>query len=90
MIIVGYDDDSHAITNINHDTDDGDSMFHVLVKDSSGKSAELLSDRLLIAAGRIPNSDTLDLEKTGVKINKKKVLSLQIDILRLLRKEYLR
>jgi mycothione reductase len=67
----GYEDDSHAITNVNHDTDDGDSMFHVLVKDSSGKSAELLSDQLLIAVGRIPNSDTLDLEKTGVKINKK-------------------
>ena len=66
-----YEDDSHAITNFNHDTDDGDSMFRVLVKDSSGKSAELLSDQLLIAAGRIPNSDTLDLEKTGVKINKK-------------------
>jgi len=46
-------------------------MFHVLVKDSSGKSAELLSDQLLIAIGRIPNSDTLDLDKTGVKINKK-------------------
>jgi mycothione reductase len=67
----GYEDDSHVNTNVNHDIDDGDSMFHVLVKDSSGKSAELLSDQLLIAIGRIPNSDTLDLDKTGVKINKK-------------------
>jgi mycothione reductase len=53
--------------------DDGDSdssnQFHVLAKNTSGKSIELDSDQLLIAAGRVPNSDTLDLEKTGVKIN---------------------
>jgi mycothione reductase len=30
---------------------------------------DIASDQLLVAAGRIPNSDTLDLEKTGVKIN---------------------
>ena len=30
-----------------------------------------MSDQLLIAAGRIPNSDTLDLEKTGVRIGEK-------------------
>jgi dihydrolipoamide dehydrogenase len=63
------DSDSDATT-INHNNHDGDSIFHVLIKDSSGKSIELLSDQLLIAAGRIPNSDTLDLEKTGVKVNK--------------------
>ena len=35
--------------------------FHVVAKeDTSGKSLELVSDQLLIAAGRIPNSDTLD------------------------------
>ena len=63
--------DSDA-TAINHDYDnDGGSIFHILVKDSHGKSIELLSDQLLIAAGRIPNSDTLDLEKTGVKLTKK-------------------
>ena len=73
----GYNDaaDSDSYANsIKHDDDDdggGDSLFHVLVKDSSGQSIELLSDQLLIAAGRIPNSDTLDLEKTGVKVNKK-------------------
>lgn len=44
--------------------------FHVLAK-HSGKSIEIISDQLLIAAGRIPNSDTLGLEKTGVKTNKK-------------------
>jgi hypothetical protein len=45
--------DSHA-NSIIHDYDDGDSIFHVVVKDSSGKSIELLSDKLLVAAGRIP------------------------------------
>lgn len=48
------------------------SKFHVLAKqDFSGKSIELISDQLLIAAGRVPNSDILDLEKTNVKINKR-------------------
>jgi len=46
-------------------------QFHVVAKHNSGKSLELLSGHLLIAAGRIPNSDTLDLEKTGVKISER-------------------
>ena len=46
--------------------------FHVVAKQhDSRKSLELVSDQLLIAAGRIPNSDTLDLEKTGVSVNEK-------------------
>ena len=46
--------------------------FHVVAKeDTSGKSLELESDQLLIATGRIPNSDTLDLEKTGVSVGEK-------------------
>jgi len=46
--------------------------FHVVAKrHDSRKSLELVSDQLLIAAGRIPNSDTLDLEKTGVSVNEK-------------------
>ena len=48
-----------------------DSVFHVVAKDSSGKSIDLESDQLLVATGRTPNTDTLDLEKTGVKINGK-------------------
>jgi len=68
-----YTADSDSQSNsIKHDDDDGgDSMFHLLAKTSSGKSIELLSDQLLIAARRVPNSDTLDLEKTDVKVNKK-------------------
>ncbi|MGC1930168.1 MAG: FAD-dependent oxidoreductase, partial [Candidatus Nitrosopolaris sp.] len=40
-------------------------------EDATGKSLELKTDQLLIAAGRIPNSDTLDLEKTGVRVGEK-------------------
>jgi dihydrolipoamide dehydrogenase len=47
------------------------SIFHVIAKNASGKQIQLDSDEILIAAGRIPNSDRLDLKKTGVKINKK-------------------
>ena len=34
-----------------------------------GEKIRLESDQLLIATGRVPNSDTLDLEKTGVTTN---------------------
>src|SRR5579875_691866 len=45
--------------------------FHVLARDGKGKEADIESDQLLVAAGRTPNTDTLDLEKTGVKTNEK-------------------
>jgi mycothione reductase len=46
--------------------------FHVVAKQhASGEALELVSDQLLIAAGRIPNSDTLDLESTGVSVGEK-------------------
>ena len=41
--------------------------FVVSAKSKQGKEVEIESDQLLIATGRVPNSDTLDLEKTGVK-----------------------
>ncbi|MGI0019907.1 MAG: dihydrolipoyl dehydrogenase family protein [Nitrososphaera sp.] len=46
-------------------------MFHVVAKNFAGETLELDSDQLLIATGRTPNSDTLALEKTGVKTDKK-------------------
>ncbi|MFL6407713.1 MAG: dihydrolipoyl dehydrogenase family protein [Nitrososphaeraceae archaeon] len=54
-----------------NDNNNNSSKFNVIAKNASGKQIQLDSDELLIAAGRIPNSDRLDLEKTGVKINKK-------------------
>ncbi len=45
--------------------------YVVSSKNSKGKKIEIRSDQLLIATGRIPNSDTLDVEKTGVKVNER-------------------
>jgi mycothione reductase len=42
-------------------------LFKVSAKNSSGKRIQVESDQLLVATGRTPNSDTLDLGKTGVK-----------------------
>lgn len=46
-------------------------MFHVVAKNSAGKTLNLDSDQLLIATCRTPNSDTLALENTGVKTDEK-------------------
>ncbi|HEU4605934.1 MAG TPA: dihydrolipoyl dehydrogenase [Nitrososphaera sp.] len=42
-------------------------IFHVNANNSSGEKIKVESDQLLVATGRTPNSDTLDLSKTGVK-----------------------
>lgn len=62
----------YKIESVSNDND-GDNANKVIVKakNSSGKLVELGSDQLLVAAGRVPNSDILDLERTGVKINKR-------------------
>ena len=45
-------------------------LYHVITrKRNTGKSVEIVSDQLLIATGRVSNSDTLDLAKSGVKTN---------------------
>jgi mycothione reductase len=44
--------------------------LHILAKNkSSGKILELNSEQLLVAVGRVPNSDSLDIKKTGVKLD---------------------
>ena len=54
-------------------------------KSSSNKNLEIKSDQLLVATGRIPNSDSLDLPMTGVEVNDNgyvnvdKTLSTNID-----------
>jgi dihydrolipoamide dehydrogenase len=72
-VCLGYE--AEFVSSENNDDNNNDInnnyKFHVIAKNPSGKSIEFDSDQLLIAAGRIPNSDTLDLEKTGVKTNKK-------------------
>jgi mycothione reductase len=60
---------------VSKDTDgNGDSKFYITATerdDTSTKMLDIVSEQLLIAAGRIPNSDTLDLDKTGVSVNDK-------------------
>ncbi len=44
--------------------------FEIAVKDLKTSSiVTVSSDQLLVAAGRVPNSDLLDLEKTGVQVD---------------------
>jgi mycothione reductase len=65
---LGYDIESV----LKKDCDDiVNGSFYIMAKDASGKSIEIDSENLLISTGRIPNTSTLDLEKTGVKVNEK-------------------
>lgn len=45
--------------------------FKVTIRDIKGRLSIIKSDQLLIATGRRPNSDELDLGKTGVKTDEK-------------------
>jgi len=45
--------------------------YVVIVSNKENKETTLTSDALLIATGRIPNSDTLDLDKTGINLTEK-------------------
>ncbi|MGQ9759963.1 MAG: dihydrolipoyl dehydrogenase [Candidatus Methanomethylicaceae archaeon] len=47
-------------------------IFELIVENVETKEQKVLhSDQLLVATGRIPNSDSLDLEKSGVKTDSK-------------------
>jgi len=43
--------------------------FDLIARDSNGEIVEIYSDQLLVAIGRTPNSDSLNLELTNVKTN---------------------
>ncbi len=45
--------------------------FEVTVRGEGGKTRTIVSDQLLVATGRRPNSDGLDVDKTGVKTDEK-------------------
>ncbi len=45
--------------------------FEVTVRRDGGKTRTIMSDQLLVATGRRPNSDGLDVDKTGVKTDEK-------------------
>ena len=69
-VYLGYEAKS-----VSKDVDgNGGSKFHITATKRDNASTEMqdiVSEQLLIAAGRIPNSDTLDLHKTGVSVNDK-------------------
>ncbi len=48
-----------------------DNDFEVTVRGDGGKTRIIISDQLLVATGRRPNSDGLDVDKTGVKTDEK-------------------
>ena len=67
-VYLGYE-----ATSVSKELRDND-KFHVNAMKkikSAEEPLDLVSDQLLIAVGRIPNSDTLDLHKTGVQVNDK-------------------
>lgn len=45
--------------------------YHVMARDPNNKKINIVSDQLLVAVGRTPNSDSLDLERTNVRISEK-------------------
>jgi mycothione reductase len=65
--------ETESVSKRKRDSDnDADSTFQIIAKNSNNqKSLELDSDQLLLAVGRIPNSDILDIEKAGVKVDEK-------------------
>ncbi|MEW5840255.1 dihydrolipoyl dehydrogenase [Nitrososphaera sp.] len=48
----------------------GGGLFMTRAKNAQGMTAEIESEQLLVATGRVPNSDTLQLEKAGVETDR--------------------
>jgi len=70
-VYLGYETESVSKRKKDSDNND-DSTFQIMAKNSDGrKSLKLDSNQILLAVGRIPNSDILDIEKTGVKVDEK-------------------
>jgi mycothione reductase len=67
-VYLGYNTE---MVRYNYENKNNQKIFNVIVKDKFGKSMEIDSEQLLIATGRTPNSDLLDIEKSGIKINEK-------------------
>jgi mycothione reductase len=55
----------------NNNIDDLESFYVTAIHSTSKEKIELDSDQLLVAVGRVPNTNSLDLEKTGVKLDEK-------------------
>jgi mycothione reductase len=74
-VYLGYETESVTKKNKNIGKNDGDNdndnsnTFHIVAENKSSKKVlEIDSDQLLIAVGRIPNSDILAVEKADVHL----------------------
>ncbi|HET7643759.1 MAG TPA: dihydrolipoyl dehydrogenase [Nitrososphaeraceae archaeon] len=68
-VYLGYN--TELVTSYNNETPTNQHKFKVIIKNKFGKSMEIDSEQILVATGRMPNSDLLDIEKSGIKINEK-------------------
>ncbi len=67
---LGYT--AESISNYdNKNNNDSETTFRVKAKDKSEKILEIDSDQVLVSVGRVPSTASLDLEKTGVKVDEK-------------------
>jgi mycothione reductase len=76
---LGYNTES-VLRKKNNISNNDNETIHVIAEkaknsdnnsSSGNKSIELVSDQLLVATGRVPISDSLELEKTSVKVDEK-------------------
>ena len=71
-VYLGYRTETITTKKRNSEENGSSDTFHITAKnDTSERMVELESDQLLVAVGRVPNSYSLDLQRTGVKVNEK-------------------
>jgi dihydrolipoamide dehydrogenase len=71
-VYLGYRTETITTKKRNGEENGSSDTFHITAKnDTSERMVELESDQLLVAVGRVPNSYSLDLKRTGVKVNEK-------------------
>lgn len=68
-VFLGYEMES--VTKNSMSDGDYGVTFHLTAKNKSGAKIELDTDKVLVSAGRVPNTSSLELEKTGVKTSEK-------------------
>ncbi|MDR4492007.1 MAG: dihydrolipoyl dehydrogenase [Candidatus Nitrosocosmicus sp.] len=68
-IHLGYNTES-VLKNNNTDSNNANT-FHTVAKNSSGEILEIDSDQLLVSTGRTSNTESLGLDKSGIKVNEK-------------------
>ncbi len=70
-LYLGFDTESVENDNGGGSKSSDYKKFHIIAKNKDAKEIDLESDQLLVSVGRTPNTDLLNLEKTGVKVNEK-------------------